>query len=267
MKRVSKRVSFDNGRGQQLAGIMEWPAVKPRAFALFSHCFTCTKDLKATVRISRRLAHHGYCVLRYDFTGLADSEGDFAETNFTTNCQDLQAAAAFLSREYAGPQLLIGHSLGGTATAVTANEIESAVAVVTIASPGSTHRLAGYLHQSNPGIAATGQGTVTIGGFQHTLKMQLLDDLRSYRIESDLGQLRRPILMFHSPADETLPYEWGLKMFDAVQSPKSFVTLHQSDHLLMARPGDVDYVADLIHVWSSRYLNPVPDPVSNRDVP
>jgi putative redox protein len=254
MQRTSKRVAFDNGRGHRLTGILEWPGQPPRSFAIFSHCFTCTKDLKATVRISRRLAEHGLAVLRYDFTGLADSEGDFSQTNFTTNCQDVLAAARFLKAEYKAPGLLIGHSLGGTATAVVANEIDSARGVVTIASPSSTHRLAGYLDRTNPEIESRGSGQVTIGGVAYTLRKQLLDDLRSYDIERIVGNLQRPMLIFHSPLDETLPYSWGLKMFDSVTSPKSFVTLDGSDHLLVKRPDDVTYVADMIHQWAGRYL-------------
>ncbi|MGI9518878.1 MAG: alpha/beta hydrolase [Pirellulaceae bacterium] len=255
MRGKSNRVTFDNGRGQQLAGIMEWPAESPpRAFALFSHCFTCTKDLKATVRVSRRLAEHGFCVLRYDFTGLADSQGDFSKTNFTTNCQDLLAAADFLNDQFEGPALLIGHSLGGTATAMMGNQVVSAKAITTIASPSSTHRLANYLAQTNPEIEEQGSGTVVIGGSQFTLKKQLLDDLRSYDIEKSMGELRLPMLMFHSPLDQTLPYSWGLKMFDSVNSPKSFITLDGSDHLLVNRPDDVNYVADLIEQWMGRYI-------------
>ena len=252
-KRTSERVSFPNGRGQQLSGIMEWPAEPPRAFALFSHCFTCTKDLKATVRVSRRLADNGICVLRYDFTGLADSEGDFSETNFTTNCQDLLAAANFLEEQHQGPSLLIGHSLGGTATATMANQIQSATAVVTIASPSSTERLAGFLVESSPEILAEGSGVVNIGGFQYTLKKQLIDDLRSYEIEQRVAELQSPILIFHSPQDQTLPYSWGLKMFEAANSPKSFVTLDGSDHLLVDRRDDVNFVADMISQWFTRY--------------
>lgn len=252
--RGSKRIKFDNGRGESLSGIMEWPAEVPRAFAIFSHCFTCGKDLKATVRISRRLAEHGLCVLRYDFTGLGDSEGDFSQSNFTTNCLDVQAAARFLEVEHTSPALLVGHSLGGTASAITADKIESVRAVVTIASPGSTRRLAGFLSDSNPKIAAEGFGTVTIGGFSYLLRRQLLEDLQGYDIETGIGQLRKPILMFHSPADSTLPYSWGLRMFEAVTSPKSFVTLDGSDHLLADRPNDANYVADMIQGWSSRYL-------------
>jgi len=254
MKRTSKRVSFPNGRGQQLAGILEWPARQPRAFALFSHCFTCTKDLKATVRVSRRLAEHGICVLRYDFTGLADSEGNFSDSNFSSNCQDLLAAARFLDAEFQAPQLLIGHSLGGTATAVTANQIPTAKAVVTIASPSSTQRLADFLDESSPRIMQEGSGTVNIGGFEYTLKPQLLQDLRSYDIPARVAELQTPILLFHSPQDETLPYHWGLKMFEAVTSTKSFITLDESDHLLVNRQDDINFVADLINQWSHRYL-------------
>lgn len=256
MKRISKRVTFGNGRGQQLAGIMEWPTCPPRCFTVFSHCFTCTKDLKAAVRISRRLAERGYCVLRYDFTGLSGSTGDFSKTNFTTNCLDLKAAAAWLGREFEPPRLLIGHSLGGTATAVTADQIESVDAIVTIASLGSTVRLAGFLDQSNPQIGISGSGRVVIGGSEFLLRAQLLHDLRSYDIEAELSRLQLPILAFHSPDDETLPYAWGLQMFEAIQSPKSFVTLDQADHLLVNRPGDVTWVADLIDQWAGRYLPP-----------
>ena len=253
-KRISKRVKFDNGRGQRLAGIMEWPAETPQAFAVFSHCFTCTKDLKANVRICRNLAQYGFCILRYDFTGLAESEGDFSESNFTTNCQDLLAAAEFLSNQFESPKLLIGHSMGGTATALTADKILSARAVVTIASPGSTSRLAGYLSQANPEIESAGQGKVNIGGTDFTFKRQLLDDLRSYDVALELANLKLPILMFHSPTDQTLPYEWGLKMFDATTSAKSFVTLDGSDHLLIDRADDVEFVANMIVSWSKRYL-------------
>ena len=253
--RITKRVSFPNGRGQTLAGVMEWPQGTPRAFALFSHCFTCTKDLKATVRISRALAEQGICVLRYDFTGLADSEGDFSETNFTTNCQDLTAAVHFLEQEYAAPQLLIGHSLGGTATAFMANHIESARCIVTIASPSSTERLANFLLECEPNIGRVGEGLVNIGGFDYLIKHQLIDNLRSIQIEEALEQLSRPVLIFHSPQDETLPYHWGLKMFNTIQSPKTFVTLDDSDHLLVKRPDDVDFVASMITTWSSRFLD------------
>ena len=253
-KRKSYRVSFDNERGETLVGIMDWPATEPRAFAQFAHCFTCTKDLKAIVRISRGLAELGICVLRFDFTGLGESQGDFSYTNFSTQCQDVLAAANYLAMEFSGPHLLIGHSMGGTATAVSANQIANAKAVVTIASPSSTQRLAGYLESSNSEIKTKGQGTVTIGGVPYLLRSQLLDDLRKQDIPQRIGELRLPILMFHSPADQTLPYDWGLKMFESATSAKSFVTLEGADHLLVNQPDDVHFVSSMISCWSRRYL-------------
>lgn len=254
MKRKSKRVAFDNGRGQQLVGIMDWPPAEPVAFGLFSHCFTCGKDLKAIVRISRRLVEHGFCMLRYDCTGLGESGGEFSDTNFSTTCQDLLAAASFLSRDFRGPNLLVGHSMGGSSTVATALEIETAKAAVTIASPGCTKRLAGFLSQANPEIETTGQGVVNIGGTDFLLKRQLLDDLREQDIQARMSELRLPILMFHSPADQILPYEMGLRMFEAARSPKSFVTLDGADHLLVGQGADVLFVADMIWTWSKRYL-------------
>lgn len=256
MKRTSKRIRFDNGRGELLSGIIETPTAPPRATALFSHCFTCGKDLKATVHISRRLAAHGIAVLRYDFTGLGESEGDFSRTNFTTNIEDIEAAARYLAEHEEAPSVLIGHSLGGTASALASRQIDSIKAVVTIASPSSTGRLADFIARSNPEIESDGRGEVTIGNTSLLIRREMLDDFRDYDIESVVGQVTVPILMFHSPDDQTLPYSWGLKMFDAVQSPKSFVTLDGSDHLLVDRPGDFDYVADVIFAWLQRYLAP-----------
>jgi putative redox protein len=259
MKHRSTRVAFDNGRGQRLTGIIDWPAAVGDAqpatrFALVSHCFTCTKDLKALVRISRRLAEHGWSVLRYDFTGLGDSSGDFSQTNFSTTCDDLVAAAEFLGQHHEPPQLLVGHSLGGTASVVAASRIASAKSIATIASPSSTQRLAGFLASQNPAIEAEGQGEVVIGQRTYLLRRQLFDDLRQYDIETIVGRQELPILMFHSPADETLPYEWGLRMFAAARGPKSFVTLDGADHLLVNQPHDAEFVADMIATWAARYV-------------
>ena len=253
MKRRSDRVSFDNGRHEKLAGIIEWPDEEPRAFVLFSHCFTCGKDLKAIVRISRELAARGMAVLRFDFTGLGDSHGDFAKTNFSTNCQDILAAAKYLEFNHRAPELLVGHSLGGTATTVVANQIQSCRAIATIASPSSTRRLAGVLEKHNPEIVAQGEAVVTIGGTKLTMRRQLIDNLREHDIEDEIARLERPILMFHSPADQTLPYEWGLRMFELATAPKSFVTLDGADHLLVNQEGDVPFVASMIDHWFRRY--------------
>lgn len=254
MPRKSNRVRFDNGRGQTIVGVIETPIDEIRHFALFAHCFTCGKDLKAIVRISRKLAEQGIAVLRFDMTGLGDSQGDFSETNLTTNCQDILAAAGFLSREYQPPELLIGHSLGGTAMTLTSDQIDSARALVTIASPSSTERLADFLERSNLDITTKGEGTVNIGGRNFLLKKQLMNDLRSHSIETTLANLKTPILMYHSPQDDTLPYAWGLKMFEAAQGIKNFITLDGSDHLLVDQEGDVEFVARSMLAWAERYL-------------
>ena len=255
MNRHSQRVRFDNGRGQLLAGILDLPESEPAFYAVFSHCFTCTKDIKATVHISRHLTQYGIGTLRYDFTGLGDSQGKFSDTNFSTNCQDLLAACRFLGEQYSPPRLLIGHSLGGTATVTTANDVGSAQAVVTIASPSSTRHLAGFLEKTNPEIDRQGEGDVVIGGRTFRLKKQLLDSLRSHNIETTTAELKKPILMFHSPADMTVPYEWGLRMFELALSPKAFITLDGADHLLINQSGDVPFVADSIGHWVGRYVS------------
>jgi fermentation-respiration switch protein FrsA (DUF1100 family) len=254
MKRDSRRVRFESGRGSLLSGVLEWPEHEPRNFAVLSHCFTCGKDLKAIVRIARRLARSGIAVLRFDFTGIGESEGDFSQTSLSTNCEDILAAARYLENEHSAPALLIGLSLGGTASVLVAGKVPSARVVATIASPGSTGRLAGFLSDSNPEIESNGAGHVVIGGVPRLIRRQLLDDLRSYDILERMGTLTVPILMFHSPQDDLLPYSWGLQVFEAATGAKSFITLDGADHLLTERPGDAEYVADMIAGWSSRYL-------------
>ncbi len=242
-----------------MAGIIEMPD-EPSGFAVYAHCFTCGKDLKAAVRISRHMAEYPdaqkqMAVLRFDMTGIGDSRGDFSNTNLTTNCQDIQAACQFLEQEYRAAVLLMGHSLGGTAMTLVADQIESVQALVTLASPSSTERLAGYLSKTNPAIESKGEGEVVIGGRTFLLRKQLLDDLRSHSTEQALQHLQTPILMFHSPQDETLPYDWGLKMFEVAGGTKSFVTLDGSDHLFVEQESDTKFIADTSIVWANRYLS------------
>lgn len=257
MMRRSERVTFENNRGQRLSGILEFPDKNPVAFGLFSHCFTCTKDLKAIVRISRRLAELGIAILRFDFTGLGSSQGDFSETNFDTNCQDVVAAHDFLAHHHRAPQLLIGHSLGGAAMIQVAQQMESARALVTIASPSNTQHLADHLTQSNPAIWDQGQGEVAIGGQSYLLKKQLIENLRKQDLPAALSQLTLPHLMFHPDADDTLPYWHAEKMFELTGGPKSMITLDKSDHLLVDHPADTQFVADLTRLWFGRYQVPV----------
>jgi putative redox protein len=250
----SKRVFFENYDRVRLSGILELTHGQPRAFAIFSHCFTCSKDLKAIVRISRGLAKHGISVLRFDFTGLGDSKGDFSATNFDNNCADVMAAVNFLSDKFEPPQILIGHSLGGAAMMYVSNQIASAKALVTIASPSSTQHLADYLSATNPEIEAKGEGHVEIGGRTWTLQRQLIENLRSTDLPAAIVKMRIPHLILHPVDDETLPYWHAEKLFELTGGPKAMVSLDGADHLLVAQPGDVGFVADLINLWTSRYL-------------
>jgi pimeloyl-ACP methyl ester carboxylesterase len=255
-----RRVSFRGALGHELAARLDLPAVQPVAFALFAHCFTCTKDLKAVGWISRELVARRIALLRFDFTGLGESAGDFADTNFTSNLDDLVAAAGFLRAEYRAPQILIGHSLGGTAALVAARRIPEIVAVATLAAPSETRHLREFLTEQAPNLADDEAARVDIMGRPVTIKGQLLDDLRKYDILRAVAQLNRPLLVFHSPADDIVSIDHARRIFDAAQHPKSFISLDGADHLLLARESDARFVAEVLATWASRYLPPVPTP-------
>ena len=256
MTRKSHRVTFPNHAGDPLVGVLD-TCDRPRYYAIFSHCFTCSKDLKAIVRISRRLAEHGIGVLRFDFTGLGDSHGVFADSNFETNQQDILSAVDWLVANYEGPEILIGHSLGGTALMASTHSIPSARALATLASPSNTHHLVDTLLRLNPSIEVDGQGEVVIGGRTHLVKTQLLDSLRRQDMRTHIESIKIPHLVLHSPTDETLSYSHAENMFEWTGGPKAFVTLPGSDHLLVNQPEDVGYVADLIAVWAKRFLTQI----------
>lgn len=252
--RSTEKVFFENASGTRLCGIIERPSTDIQATALFTHCFTCTKDLKAIVRISRRLAEHGIAVLRFDFTGLGESGGHFSDSNFDTSCQDVLAAEKFLTGKIQPPQLLVGHSFGGAALISTAEQIESARALVTIASPSSTQHLADFLSRSNPDILSAGEGTVEIGGRSYLLKKQLIENLREQDLPAKLRQLHISHLIFHPLEDDTLPYWHAEKMFELARGAKSMITLDHSDHLLVTRRDDCDFVANTIAGWFYRSI-------------
>jgi putative redox protein len=251
----STRVRFENSRNILLSGIIDWPEDRTEKLALFSHCFTCTKDLKAIARISRGLARKGIAVLRFDFTGLGDSKGSFSESNFETNTDDILSAVKFLNAEHIAPQLLIGHSLGGAAMISVAPQINSARAISTLASPSDTYHLAEFLSSQNPKIESEGEGEVTIGGRTYLMKAQLLESLRRQPMEERLSELKLPFLVFHSPEDETLAYRHATQMHQRAGGPTSIVTLDSSDHLLVKRSDDVEFVANILATWSARYLD------------
>lgn len=262
--RKSQRVQFAGHHGLPLSGILEIPQTEPRGWLLFSHCFTCNKDLKGIVRISRGLSDRGWGVLRYDFAGLGNSEGVFQETNFSTNCEDLRRAAEFLTAEFHGPRFLIGHSFGGAASLAMASEIPSVVGVIAVAAPSDTHHLAQLLLSMSPDIESVGVGVVTIGGMQHTISKQMIEDFRSQRLSERVRTLKKPILAIHSPDDETVAFEHALinagyrgsdgsaPPLPSGMYPRTLVALPGSNHLLTSSDRDVPMIVSMIDAWCER---------------
>lgn len=255
-----RKIEFPGATGAKLAARLDIPA-EPRAFALFAHCFTCGKDIFAASRIAETLTARGIAVLRFDFTGIGASEGEFANTNFSSNVQDLLAAVDYLRKNYAAPSLLIGHSLGGAAVLAAAPHVSEATAVVTIAAPASaahvTHHFAADLAEINE----KGTAKVTLSGRSFTIKKQFLDDVAEQNILDGLGKLKKALLVCHAPRDEYVSIDNATQIFLAARHPKSFVSLDTADHLLRKRE-DAIYVADVIAAWASRYLPAVQEPVT-----
>ena len=249
----SHRVEFSNQKGLSLAGRLELPPGEPRAFAVFAHCFTCGKDVAAATRISRALAAKGFGVLRFDFTGLGNSDGDFANENFSSNVDDLIAAAEWLEREHAAPKLLVGHSLGGAAVLVAGARVEHVEAIVTIGAPSSLQHVQHLFDGSLEQIREHGQANVTLAGRPFTIQRQFLDDLEQQDTRGALKQLGKATLILHSPQDEVVDVDHARRLYATLQHSKSFVSLDGADHMLTRRE-DSQYVADVIGAWASRYL-------------
>ncbi|WP_166266958.1 bifunctional alpha/beta hydrolase/OsmC family protein [Marinobacter caseinilyticus] len=248
------KVEFPNDEGNTLAGLLELPEnSKVRAVALFAHCFTCGKDVVAASRISRALAGQGIGVLRFDFTGLGNSDGDFANTNFSSNIEDLIAAARYLEQAYEAPKLIIGHSLGGAAALVAAQKLDCIEAVATIAAPATAHHVQQLFSGQEADIRAQEQARVSIGGREFSIKSQLLDDLEHWNSPDHIARLRKPLIIFHSPVDRIVDINEAAAIFQAAKHPKSFISLDSADHLL-SKPEDSQYVALTLVAWASRYL-------------
>ncbi|WP_299185423.1 bifunctional alpha/beta hydrolase/OsmC family protein [uncultured Aquimarina sp.] len=249
------KISFTNAEGQILSGRLELPADQhPHNFALFAHCFTCNKNLGAVRNISRALTSQGFGVLRFDFTGLGESEGDFADTNFSGNVEDLIAAADFLAKEYQAPSLLIGHSLGGAAAIFAATKINSIKAVATVGAPSDPTHVQHLLKSGLPEIEANGKAVVNLSGRDFTIKKQFLEDLENKSLPLVAKNLNKALLVLHSPQDTTVGIKNAEEIYHAAKHPKSFVTLDGADHLLM-RKEDSLYVGKVIAGWSSRYVD------------
>jgi putative redox protein len=254
---ASSKVEFPGRDRHLLAGRLELPDGVPRATAVFAHCFTCSKDSAAAVRISRALSARGFAVLRFDFTGLGGSGGDFANTDFSSNVGDLIAAADHLRGTRSAPCLLVGHSLGGLAVLVAAASIPEVRAVATIGAPSSLAHLAHVLRSAAPEIEASGRAEVELAGRRFTLRREFLADLSGQDLLPRLRDLRRAVLLMHSPVDEIVDVDHARRLFEALVHPKSFLSLDDATHLLNDRR-DAEYVADVLAAWASRYL-PEPD--------
>lgn len=249
-----EKLKFENAEGLRLAARLDLPdGRRPLAHALFAHCFTCGKNIKAAHYISLALTEAGLGVLRFDFTGLGESQGDFADTNFSSNVDDLVAAAGFLKTEFQGPELLIGHSLGGAAVIQAALELPSVKAVVSIAAPAEPDHVTRTLGRSAETIERKGAAEVELVGRRFTIKKQFLDDLKFTSMQTALNKLNRALLVMHSPLDETVDIENAGRIFQAARHPRSFVSLDRADHLL-SDPADAGYAGRLIAAWASRYI-------------
>ena len=249
-----KKLTLKGSGGNQLSALLDLPADgNPEAFALFAHCFTCTKNLKSINHISRALTRERVAVLRFDFTGLGESEGDFADTNFSTNIADLVAAADFLEAEYEAPKILIGHSLGGAAVLQAAGNIPSSKAVAVIGAPADPAHVMRHFKEHKETIALDGEAEIAIEGRTFRIKKQFLDDLGEIQMEKAVRDLKKALLIFHSPMDNTVGIDNAARIFQYARHPKSFISLDRADHLLM-NASDARYVGAMIASWVRKYL-------------
>lgn len=250
----SEKVTFMGSQGFDLAARLDRPDGDVKAYALFAHCFTCGKDLNAINRISRALADDGIALFRFDFTGLGLSSGDFANTNFSSNVEDLLAAAKFMQDTMDAPSIMIGHSLGGAATLVAAGRVSGVKAVATIGAPFDSTNVLKQFQGDLDAIEADGEANVMLAGRPFTMKKQFVDDARGQNVAGHISNLKKPLLVMHSPIDDTVDVEHARKIYETARHPKSFVSLDKADHLLMRNPADGAYVARILSAWASQYI-------------
>ena len=253
---MAKKIEFLSSEGNLLAARLDEPTMPAKAYALFAHCFTCSKDIFAASRIARALTLEGIAVLRFDFTGLGDSQGEFANTTFSSNIADLVAAAKFLEKEFEAPQLLIGHSLGGAAVIAAAHEIPSTRAVATIGAPcGVDHVLENFKANLDE-IERSGEAEVSLAGRKFTIKSAFVENAKQQTQKEKIKSLKKPLLIFHSPLDQTVSIDSAAEIFVTAKHPKSFVSLDKADHLLTDHHDSV-YVANVLAAWAMRYMDVV----------
>ncbi|QSE98358.1 bifunctional alpha/beta hydrolase/OsmC family protein [Fulvivirga lutea] len=247
-------VKFQNTESQTIHAILELPVDgNPLAYAIFAHCFTCSKDLKAVVNISRAMTQKGIAVLRFDFTGLGSSEGDFSNTNFNSNISDLVSAYDFMKEQYKAPAIIIGHSLGGAAVLAAAHQMPEAKAVVTIGSPFDPGHVTHMFDKDLETIKKEGEATVKIGGRPFKIRQQFIEDIEQANNDQKISKLKKSLLVMHSPQDEIVGVENARKIYEAAHHPKSFISLDGANHLL-TKNTDSSYVGNIIAAWAERYV-------------
>lgn len=249
---TSQRIKFPGTQGD-LDARLDLPSGPPRDYALFAHCFTCSKDTVAASRVSRALAARGIAVLRFDFTGLGGSEGEFANTNFSSNTEDLIRAVEFLRQRARAPGILIGHSLGGAAVLSAAEQVRECKAVVTIGAPSDPDHVRHLFVDSIDEIESRGEKEVLLAGRKFVVRKQFLDDISEQNLSQKIHRLNRALLVMHSPRDDTVDIDHARAIYQAALHPKSFISLDGADHLLTNKD-DAEYVAQVVSAWVSRYL-------------
>ncbi len=256
MKAIRHR--FHNEQGLQLAANVDFPDQhQPKAFILYAHCFTCSKNLKSIVNIAKTCTEYGYAVFRFDFTGLSESQGEFEETMLSTNVGDIRSAVAYMKDNLEAPQLMIGHSMGGVAVLLAATNSPDCRAVVTVATPSDASHLGTVLQSVRDKALREGSADVTIGGKPYRLGRRFFEELEEHNVKQALGRLDKALLILHSPVDQTVSIDHAANLFKFASHPKSFISLDTADHIL-TREQDARYVGTLISAWMSRYIQPNP---------
>lgn len=249
-----QKISFKNSNNEELSGRIDFPLIaRPTAFVLFAHCFTCSKNLKSVEHISQAFTAQGMAVLRFDFTGLGQSKGDFSDTNFSTNLSDLRDAYSYLEEHFQAPQIMVGHSLGGAAVLHVSGELEAVKAVATIGAPSAPTHVAHLLDGGKKELEETGEAEVNIGGRPFKMKKQFLDDLEANEKKGIIKNLKKALLILHSPQDNIVGIDSAQEIYVEAMHPKSFVSLDGADHLL-SKEADAKYAASMIANWASRYI-------------
>lgn len=248
-----EKLEFTGSQGETLSARLDKPEGEIKAYALFAHCFTCSKDIYAASKISQTLTNHGIAVFRFDFTGLGRSEGDFANTNFSSNVEDLVKAANFMKETLQAPKIIIGHSLGGSAVLASASQIPEAKAVVTLGSPADVAHVAHHFKDDRETIMEHGEAHICLAGRPFKIKRQFIEDIEGFKLQTHVRKLKKALLVMHAPMDETVGIENAAEIFGWARHPKSYVSLDDSDHLI-SKKEHAEYAGNVIAIWADRYI-------------